>query len=150
VQVTTDGTEGRWLTYDELAEVRGIRRIGAVRLAQKRRWRRQPGNDGRVRVLVPPDALAQVRGTRQPRPKAEGDREGDRDGATSVAAAFERALTAVQEAHAVEVGALREQLGAAEKARAEAQGTAESLRQADAARKARGRLRRAWDGWKGR
>jgi hypothetical protein len=57
------GTTGRWMTYDELAEMRGIKRIGAVRLVQRYKWRRQAGNDGRARVLVPHDALAPVRGT---------------------------------------------------------------------------------------
>jgi hypothetical protein len=47
------GTTGRWMTYDELAEMRGIKRIGAVRLVQRYKWRRQAGNDGRARVLVP-------------------------------------------------------------------------------------------------
>jgi hypothetical protein len=51
------GTDGRWLTYDELAALRGIRRIGAVRLVQRYKWRRQAGNDGKARILVPRDAL---------------------------------------------------------------------------------------------
>jgi hypothetical protein len=42
-----DAGTGRWVTYDELAKVRGIERIGAVRLVQRKRWRRQRGNDGR-------------------------------------------------------------------------------------------------------
>jgi hypothetical protein len=54
---------GRWLTYDELAALRGIKRIGAVRLVQRHKWRRQAGNDGLARVLVPPDALEPVRRT---------------------------------------------------------------------------------------
>jgi hypothetical protein len=56
------GTE-RWLTYDELAALRGIKRIGAVRLVQRHKWRRQAGNDGLARVLVPHDALEPVRHT---------------------------------------------------------------------------------------
>jgi len=58
----TAGTE-RWLTYDELAALRGIKRIGAVRLVQRHKWRRQAGNDGLARVLVPRDALEPVRRT---------------------------------------------------------------------------------------
>src|SRR5215472_11219395 len=51
--------EGRWLTYAELAEIRGIGRPSAVKLAQRERWRRIPGNDRdrTVRVLVPPEWL---------------------------------------------------------------------------------------------
>ena len=46
--------------------------------------------------------------------------------------------------------ALRDRLEAAKAELQQAQQTAEALRQADAERKAMGRLRRAWDGWKGR
>jgi hypothetical protein len=44
---------GVWMTYDELAAARDIKRDGARRLAQRHRWRRHPGNDGLARVLVP-------------------------------------------------------------------------------------------------
>jgi chromosome segregation ATPase len=45
---------------------------------------------------------------------------------------------------------LHRQVEAAQIAQAEAEADAAELRQADDARKARGRLRRAWDGWRGR
>ena len=48
----------RWLTYGQLAEARQIGRRAAVRLAQRHRLRRQPGNDGTVRVWVPADMAA--------------------------------------------------------------------------------------------
>ena len=49
--------DGRWLTYRELAQLRGIDIASAKRQANRGRWRRQKGNSGReVRVLVP-DAL---------------------------------------------------------------------------------------------
>ena len=89
------GTGGRWMTYDELAAMRGIKRIGAVRLVQRYKWRRQAGNDGRARVLVPRDALQPVRGT---------------DAGTTLAGA----LAALEDA----VSGLREQLDVAN-ARAE-------------------------------
>jgi hypothetical protein len=57
------GTDGRWLTYDEIAKLRGIKRIGAVRLVQRYKWRRMEGNDGKARVLVPVTALEPVRRT---------------------------------------------------------------------------------------
>ena len=44
---------GAWMTKAELARARGITLGSADRLIRKQRWRRQPGNDGRVRVLVP-------------------------------------------------------------------------------------------------
>jgi hypothetical protein len=45
--------DARWMSYDELAAARDINRRSAVRLAQRRRWARRPGNDGTTRVQVP-------------------------------------------------------------------------------------------------
>ena len=59
----SDGTGG-WLTSDQIAEAGSIRRIGAVRLVQRHKWRRQMGNDGLARVLVPPGMLINERATR--------------------------------------------------------------------------------------
>ena len=47
----------RALTYDELADARGITKKAAQTLARRRRWERRKGNDGRVRVMVPTDEL---------------------------------------------------------------------------------------------
>jgi hypothetical protein len=41
------------MTYRELAQARGITPESATRLAFRRKWRRQVGNDGTARVLVP-------------------------------------------------------------------------------------------------
>src|SRR5262245_23209337 len=43
----------RRMTYAELGQARGISAKSAERLAQRRRWPRQVGNDGLARVLVP-------------------------------------------------------------------------------------------------
>ena len=43
----------RWLTYAELAELMGCPTGAARARAVRRRWRRQIGNDGLARVLVP-------------------------------------------------------------------------------------------------
>lgn len=51
------GGDVRSLSYDEIAEARGISRTSAIRLVQRKGWRRQPGNDGTVRVMVPPTEL---------------------------------------------------------------------------------------------
>jgi phage shock protein A len=110
------GTGGRWMTYDELAAMRGIKRIGAVRLVQRYKWRRQAGNDGRARVLVPHDALQPVRGTDagtnapiHVTPTSAGSAAGNDAGTM-----LEGALAALEDA----VAALREQLDVAN-ARAE-------------------------------
>jgi hypothetical protein len=43
----------RRMTYAELGKARGISAKSAERLAQRRRWLRQIGNDGMARVVVP-------------------------------------------------------------------------------------------------
>jgi hypothetical protein len=49
------GTRGdtRWMTYRELGKARGISAASAARLAYRKEWQRQPGNDGAARVAVP-------------------------------------------------------------------------------------------------
>jgi len=47
------GDGARRMTYAELAAVRGTSQPSAERLARRRGWPRQVGNDGVVRVLVP-------------------------------------------------------------------------------------------------
>ena len=43
----------RWLTYHELAEALGCSSVAAKSRAKRARWRRQTGNDGLARVLLP-------------------------------------------------------------------------------------------------
>jgi hypothetical protein len=50
----SDG-DGRWMTKREIAAVRGISIASADRLVRRHGWRKQPGNDGRVRTYVPSD-----------------------------------------------------------------------------------------------
>jgi hypothetical protein len=101
--------EGRWLSYAELAELRGITRKAAIRLTQRHRWRRQPGNDGATRVFVTADI------TRRQTPRNDAGSTPPSDGdAPHYVAAFETALAAVREAHAGEIVVLREQLARAE------------------------------------
>jgi hypothetical protein len=47
------GDGARRMTYAELAAVRGTSQASAERLVRRRRWPRQVGNDGVVRVTVP-------------------------------------------------------------------------------------------------
>ena len=51
----TDDTsdDGKWLTYQQLAEVRRISKPSAIRLVMRRHWRRHRDNERVVRVLVP-------------------------------------------------------------------------------------------------
>jgi len=45
--------ETRWLSYSELARIRGTSRESATRIVRKHHWPKRPGNDGTVRVSVP-------------------------------------------------------------------------------------------------
>src|SRR4051812_26088425 len=47
------------MTYEEAGRVLGIDPDSVSRRARRLKWPRQPGNDGRARVAVPPDALPQ-------------------------------------------------------------------------------------------
>jgi hypothetical protein len=51
-------TDGVWMTKAQLAAVRRISVASADRLIRRQGWRKHPGNDGRARVLVPPDWAA--------------------------------------------------------------------------------------------
>src|SRR5215469_12464778 len=100
--------DGQWLTYDEIAAARGTEKVGAIRWVQRHKWRRQPGNDGLVRVLIPHEALtpSALRGqqSRTVTPTVVSTVTPP-DGA---AAAFEAALAALREAHAGELIAIRQ------------------------------------------
>src|SRR5215472_1650148 len=163
----------QWLTYKQLADLRGIKPRAAVRLSQRRGWRRQPGNDGATRVLVPDDMLE----TSQ-RP-SQDDVAGDGRATPSLiarsVAALETALTeangradtalaladrtlaqlADADARADKLrtlltetkgraNAMREERDIVRADHQKALQTVRRLEEANATRKARGRLRRAW------
>jgi hypothetical protein len=48
-----EGADVRWVSYDELASIRGIDKTSAFRMAHRRRWPKRKGNDGTVRLAVP-------------------------------------------------------------------------------------------------
>src|ERR1700712_3511056 len=56
----SDTVDGKWLTHAELAEARGISKASAARLVRRTKWRRQADNHGRVRILVPFDAISEA------------------------------------------------------------------------------------------
>jgi hypothetical protein len=109
--------DGRWMTYGELARARSIDRQSAVKLVRRQHWRRQPGNDGEVRIFVPSEGLSRVTA-----------KDETRDEARPIApdmTAFETALAAIEAAHASEVAVLRERADAAEMSRVAAQAMAD-------------------------
>jgi hypothetical protein len=50
-----DAADGQWMTYAELGRARGISKESALKLALRRKWRKQDDNHGHVRVYVPID-----------------------------------------------------------------------------------------------
>jgi hypothetical protein len=113
---TDTSDDGRWLTYQELADIRRISKTSAIRLVMRHHWRRQRDNRGGVRILVPPGMLA------PDRPSHDAP-----DDASAGTPAFETALSAIEAAHAAELASLRERTdeairraGAAETDRREA------------------------------
>src|SRR5215217_391852 len=54
-------SETQPMTYLELAEAIGRSEIAARSLAARKRWRRIPGNDGKVRLAVPVELLGKLR-----------------------------------------------------------------------------------------
>jgi hypothetical protein len=130
--------EGRWLTYDEIAKIRGIGRASAVKLAQRERWQRRPGNDRTARVLVPLDWLKPARrsGDTSPEEFPEASRELSR-----VIGVLEAAIAASKEraaADAAAISTLREQLAEANRrAHSDAAAIAEANARADRAEQGR-------------
>jgi hypothetical protein len=106
------------MTYAEIAEARGCSRAAAERWTQRQKLRRQPGNDGKTRVLVAPAVVEQALPRKAPRM--------DPADIAPALAAFEQALTDIREAHAGVTSTLREQL---RKAEAEAERLSADLRQ---------------------
>ncbi|GEO18080.1 hypothetical protein [Microvirga aerophila] len=55
--MTTDTSDVRWLTYDELGAALGITPDSARRLVARKKWPRRAGNDGRARIGVPAERI---------------------------------------------------------------------------------------------
>ena len=48
---------GRWISYTELAEIRGTDKTSALKLALRKKWPRRKDNHGTMHVCVPPEWL---------------------------------------------------------------------------------------------
>jgi hypothetical protein len=119
--------DDRWMTYDDVAHMRGTSRDAAIRWVQRRKLRRQPGNDGRIRVLVPPDTTASPNVT---------------PSAPMTQAVLEHWFATIEML-------LRDRMADMSRQLEEARAEASTLREADAARRAKGRLARLLAAWKG-
>ena len=112
--------QGVWLTYAELAKLRGIDKASAAKLVLRRKWRRQKDNQGTVRILVPPEWADS---SREPSP------DPSRDPSLDTSADTPQTINALER----EAAALRETVnrerGRADRAEADATRLATELRE---------------------
>ena len=111
--IPRDGPETvTWMSYAELGRLRGTSAASAKRFANRKRWRKQPGNDGTVRVAVPPGGTVPRETIRvEPGETVPRDHGRDRDRDRHL---LPQALAALEDA----VAGLREQLERTEADRA--------------------------------
>jgi len=61
----------RWLSYDDLAEISGIKRASVTRMVRRKKWAKRSGNEpGSVRVEVPTDTIERLLSRKRARPPA--------------------------------------------------------------------------------
>jgi len=83
------------MSYEAAAEALGINGESVRRMARRKKWRRQIGNDGKGLVEVPDEMLAE----RADKPEADppGDREDGREDARALIARLEAELAGARE-----------------------------------------------------
>lgn len=104
----SNSQDGVWLTYDELSKARGVKRDAAIRITQRRKWHRQTGEDGKVRIWVPQEDAKPLERPVAPQPI---------DLTHAALETLRDALDALQKAHRSEVASLRAQIVALERRR---------------------------------
>lgn len=118
-----DPPDARWMSFEQLARIRGISKLSAAALVRRHGWRRQRDNRGRVIALVPNDGPELRRAPDHQaddaphHPDYQADQRSDnltRQPDHPPHAAFETALAAIEAAHAREIHALRERGDAAQ------------------------------------
>jgi hypothetical protein len=127
--LSTADNDGAWLSFPELARLRGINLTSAFRLARRHSWRRQKGNDGKLRVLVP----AVDRAIDLDKDKDKGGREPDKgqdNGLTQTVAAIRSGVLEVVQPLQAAIVVLEAQLTEANTraARAESEVSSERVR----------------------
>lgn len=111
-----DPADARWMSFEQLARLRGISKLSAAALVRRHGWRRQRDNRGRVLALVPNDGPELRRMLDQAdNPPHRPDHQPDNSiRQPNHQPAFETALAAIEAAHAREIHALRERADAAQ------------------------------------
>ena len=95
----------RWMTFAELAAIRGISKLSAVALVRRHGWRRQRDNQGHMTALVPP-AWADTEPTNEPIDQAA--HQADISLTARSLAALEDAVAALREAKDSEIATLHD------------------------------------------
>jgi cell division protein FtsB len=78
-------SDTKWLTYAEIAEALGIGGDSARNLVRRKRWPRQPGNDGLTRVGVPVEHLEAAKDDAATNPPIDPPNDGGADGTSVIA-----------------------------------------------------------------
>jgi hypothetical protein len=102
---------GRWMTFAELAKVRGTSKRAAVMLIRRHGWRRQRNNAGHTIALVPPTWAEPVADNTDRKDDGHGTGHSSAERApfhVAALAALEDALSALRDGHAAEMSALQE------------------------------------------
>lgn len=169
-------SDARWMTFADLAAIRGTSKRAAVTLVRRHGWRRQRNNEGKVIALVPltwtppEQAHKEPSGSTFDEALSEAHKEANAAAfETALTAATERAKRAEQRADEANRRAdvaialadralaqfseaerrLRMDLDRAQHDAKAAQQVAAELREADEARRARGRWARLKTAWRG-
>jgi hypothetical protein len=92
---TSDDVAGRWMTYAQLARLRGVDKPSALKLALRKRWPRRKDNHSTMQVCVPPDwARPWSDGTAPDMPSDTPSAMADASDLPRVISALEAAITA--------------------------------------------------------
>jgi hypothetical protein len=100
-----DTDDARWVSFAELAKIRGISKDSAIALVRRRGWRRQRDNQGHVIALVPSASLTHEADYQ---PDDPPESEAHDAIASGVREAIEAVLSTVQTAHAAQIEALQQ------------------------------------------
>ena len=99
------GADTVWPTYAELGKARGTNAAAAKRLAMRRRWRRQAGNDGTTGVSVPVSEVRHWKGDAGAHAAVSADASVIKALESAVASLTKRAAAAQNRAERAEIWA---------------------------------------------
>lgn len=141
--------ETRWLSYREIASVRGISQASAARMARLHRWPRRKNNAG-VTVCAVPLSYAEPEQERPPeiQPESPSEPKAIPPENPPEPMAFPAAAAAISALHSA-IDVLRNQLVRETSRSDRLQAEVEALRQAEAQRAGKGRWARLKAAWRG-